>query len=149
MNIDELDTHDIIAYGYVSKKDFLKKFINTFPIQCACSFTAKGIARDFKIVLRNSAVYAMKNIAIPAYNVEDELYSKKLSKLFKVTKPLCYEDFIGNMPEKIPFRVQINQFTDFYNDKKNRYEINGVLYIETTCYKYECELNKEKLYKIE
>lgn len=122
--------------------------INSFHIDGVSYVSTKFDEKD------SFAVYLMTNLAIPAYSKSNERYSEKLSKIFEVTKPLCFEDFLKNKPQrplpnepKKPPRIsQLIQFADLFN--KNQYSgiINGQVYIDTNYYWYEKELEKETAY---
>ncbi len=164
---DNINTHDIVGYDKISKEDYIKKAIYTFPIQCACSYLITENERNFKIeyvipqIIMNCisnlnidgisycstkfnrknpySAYLMTNFAIPAYCNSSELYSEKLSRMFDVTKPLCYEDFMENKPPKT-LLFELKKFADSFNTFKSVGEIEGICYMDTDWYCYEKEL---------
>lgn len=175
MDTDNLNSLDAIAYGKISQEEYLKKTIYTFPIQCACSFLVEENERNFKIeyavpqIIMNCiksfqidgvsycstkfdeknpySVYLMTNFSIPAYSKSNELYSEKLSRIFEVTEPLCFEDFLENKPPKPPF-YEFTKFVDLINHDKNLGVINSQNYIETDYYQYEKELENKPVHNI-
>ncbi|NMA31989.1 MAG: hypothetical protein GX941_09340, partial [Candidatus Methanofastidiosa archaeon] len=174
LNNDDLFSLDSIAYGKISKEDYIKKTIYTYPIQCACSFLIKENNRDYKIeytipqiimscissfnvdgvsycstkfdVYDLSSIYLMTNFAFPAYIQSKEKYSEKLTRSFEITEPLC---FIEIQQDKSQIHtIDIHRFVDTINKPHYEAIINGSKYIDTLYYKLEKALDKEQSYSL-